>query len=169
MGEYLKKVKKGKSQEIWRRTGKTTKDFMTLMRNCILLRLSHKGFMIRTFLSKDGKYIYAVLYSSETNLAITAELTKLRKFLNIEFTDIFSYEPVDQSYRPYRLNNRLWRESGEYHTSEYFKYLKPKILDLLARINFKKISKELNIQNINDSMFSNGRDDIIGDEEGPTD
>jgi hypothetical protein len=31
------------------------------------------------------------------------------KLLNIEFTDLLSLEPSDRSFRPLRLNNRIWR------------------------------------------------------------
>lgn len=76
---------------------------------------------------------------------MVAETIKMSKFLNIEFTDLLSLEPVDSNFRPLRLNNRLWRPLHEYKTTDYFKYLRPKILDLLQRINFKRMAKEVNI------------------------
>lgn len=69
----------------------------------------------------------------------------MRKFLNLEFTDLLSLEPVDLNYRPLRLNNRLWRNDIERNQSLNFQYLKPKIIKLLQKINFKKMAKELHI------------------------
>ena len=49
----------------------------------------------------------------------------MHKFLNLEFTDLFSLEPVDITFRPLRLNNRFWRSKNmsQYPTTEYFRYL----------------------------------------------
>lgn len=33
----------------------------------------------------------------------------MKKFLNLEMTDLLSLEPIDSNFRPLRLNNRLWR------------------------------------------------------------
>jgi len=56
------------------RSGKSVKDFLTLLRNAILLRLAYEGgFKIRTFVSEDGRHIYAVLFLSHKNAEIIAE------------------------------------------------------------------------------------------------
>ncbi|CAD8208434.1 unnamed protein product [Paramecium octaurelia] len=151
------------------RTHHKVKDFHTLIRNLILLRLSQKGFKMRTFVSSDNKSIFAVLYCAEANISLVAQQIKMRKFLNLEFTDLLSLEPIDQNYRPLRLNNRLWRNDLDVNQSSYFQYIKPKIINLLKKINFKKMAKELHIQNLNDQMFDYGQRDLIGDEEGPSD
>lgn len=41
----------------------------------------------------------------------------MRKFLNLEFTDLLSLEPIDLNYRPLSLNNRLWRSDMEMNQS----------------------------------------------------
>ena len=54
--------------------------------------------------------------------------------MNLEFTDILSLEPVDNVLRPLRVNPHLWRNEWDYDEdeeelpSDYFRYLKPKIL-----------------------------------------
>lgn len=101
--------------------------------------------MVRNFLSSDGLYIFSILYSSERNIKVQAEQIKMQKMLNIEFTDLLSMEPVDSSYRPLRLSNRLWKPLEYENSSEYFNYLRPKLCELINDINFKKMAKEVNI------------------------
>lgn len=46
----------------------------------MLLRLAYEGgFKIRTFISEDGKHIYAVLFVSHKNLEIIAEENQFNK------------------------------------------------------------------------------------------
>lgn len=55
------------------RTGEPCYDFYTLLRNMILIKLSYEGgFKIRTFVSSNGKEIYAVFHLSEQNLRAAA-------------------------------------------------------------------------------------------------
>ena len=51
-----------------------------------------------------------MIYGDDDNLKITAENEKFPKALNLEFFDIFSFEPVDSSYRPLRLAPDLIRK-----------------------------------------------------------
>lgn len=76
----------------------------------------------------------------------------MSKFLNIEFTDLMSLEPCDSRFRPLRLNNRLYRpkEYDKDRITDYFQYLRPKIVDLLMEINFKRMAREVNIQSLNE-------------------
>ena len=62
------------------------------------------GFHIRNFLSKEGQYIFTVVYADDENLKITAQKDGLQKCLNLEFSDVLSLEPVDNTLRPMRLN-----------------------------------------------------------------
>ncbi len=83
------------------------RDFLTLIRHIVWLRLSKLGFRLRNFMSKEGEFIFTVLYSDDENLKNTAEQDKMRKALNLELSDILSLEPVDVTLRPLRLNTRL--------------------------------------------------------------
>lgn len=123
------------------------------MRNLILVRLSQIGCMVRNFISNDGKSIFSVIYFSEQNLKTQAERSKILKVLNTEFTDLLSLEPCDPCFRPLRLNNRLWRPRDyvlHLEISEYFLYLRPKLVQLIEEINFLRMGKEVNIQGLNE-------------------
>lgn len=67
------------------------------------------GFSVKSCLSEDGKHILCYLYAHEENLKTLAEKQKLKKKLNFWFTDLFSLEPVDNCFRPLRMNNRIWK------------------------------------------------------------
>jgi len=75
-----------------------------------------------------------------------------------------SLEPVDKNLRPLRLNNRLWRPN-EYNNTSFFDILRPKIIEELNSINFKLMARETNLSQLNLSLFKQGTQDIIQDEE----
>lgn len=64
--------------------------------------------------------------------------------MNFWFTDLFSLEPVDNCFRPLRMNNRIWKPNDYDDVTEMFLYLRPKIIKLLDEINFKRVSRETN-------------------------
>lgn len=68
----------------------------------------------------------------------------MKKKLNFCFNDLFSLEPVDRSFRPLRLNNRLWKPEDYDNLSEMFLYLRPKLINLIEEINFKRVAREIN-------------------------
>lgn len=68
---------------------------------------------MRHFLSQNGQFIFTIVYTSDENLRIAAEREQLSKALKLEFTDILSLEPVDQTLRPLRLNTELWLKEDE--------------------------------------------------------
>lgn len=73
------------------------------------------------------------------------------KRLNFWFSDLFSLEPIDNNLRPLRVNNRFWKtdEYKEGEVSSMFKYMKPRLLELIESINFKQISRDINMSGMN--------------------
>lgn len=88
------------------------------MRNSIQIILAEKlGIMTRNFMSFDGQYILSVLSSSLNNTAVFTDLSDQYKMLKEECINVFSYEPVDNKYRPLRLNRMIISE--EFSKVEY--------------------------------------------------
>jgi len=79
----------------------------------------------------------------------------MQKKVNLHFSDILSLEPVDCSFRPLRLSNRLWKPS-EYNLSEMFLYMRPLMIKLIESINFKRLSRETNSSGLNQKLFQYG-------------
>ncbi|CAD8097917.1 unnamed protein product [Paramecium sonneborni] len=167
-----KKLNKGgyliKYDKKWQRTKKDTKDFSTLVRNLICLVLCRQGYFTQQFLSKNGKYIFCSLFATEESLKIQAENQGLFKLLNIQFIDLFSFEPLDKSFRPLRLNNRLWKPQNYKNLSQMFMYLRPILIQLIQEIDFKRIAREVNQSGINQKLFNYGLD-LYDDQDSPTD
>ncbi|CAK59659.1 unnamed protein product (macronuclear) [Paramecium tetraurelia] len=161
-GKFLEYNEKDKC---WVRTENQTKDLSTLIRLAVILQMSKLGFLMRQFISKDGSTIFLVLYQADSNLKNLANKYEITKQLNFQFQDIFSYEPVDDNLRPLRLNNRLWKSNNDYkgELTKMFIYLKPKIVELLEKINFKQVSREINQSMINQQIFSQGDEEVIDD------
>ncbi|CAD8121529.1 unnamed protein product [Paramecium sonneborni] len=162
-GEYLHQ--KGNN---WYRTHRETQDLLTLIRNILILQLTRRGFKVRQEISQDGQKIFLLLYMSEKMLETAAENNQLSKKVGFCFTDLLSLEPVDRQYRPLRLNGRLWRPQ-EYQISSYLKYLRPLIIEQIQQINFKKVAREVGQSGLNIELFQYGKQDIYGDQEGPSD
>ena len=59
-----------------------------------------------------------MLYIEDENLKITASEDKISKCLYFELPDILSIEPVDNTLRPMRLNQRLWKDEEEEDSEE---------------------------------------------------
>ncbi|CAD8176504.1 unnamed protein product [Paramecium pentaurelia] len=167
-----KKVNQGgyliKYDNEWHRTKRDTKDFSTLIRNLICLILCRQGYYTQQFLSKNGKYIFCSLFATEESLKIQAESQGLFKLLNIQFIDLFSFEPLDKSYRPLRLNNRLWKPQNYKNLSQMFMYFRPILVELIKEIDFKRIAREVNQSGINQKLFNYGLD-MYDDQDCPSD
>ncbi|CAD8140605.1 unnamed protein product [Paramecium pentaurelia] len=153
----------------WSRNQQDTSDFLTLMRNIIIVQLLLTGYNVYNSISEDGKYIFCKLYATEDNLKTMAEKQKMKKKLNFCFSDLFSLEPVDTSFRPLRLNNRLWKPDDYDDLTDMFLYLRPKIINLIEDINFKRVAREVNQSRISNQLFQYGKLDIQDDDEQPTD
>ena len=55
--------------EVWERSNNLVKDYLTLFRQLIIIKLVlFGGFHIRQFLSQNGEHIYFVFYQQENNL-----------------------------------------------------------------------------------------------------
>ncbi|CAD8131835.1 unnamed protein product [Paramecium octaurelia] len=153
----------------WHRSQEDTNDVLTLIRQIMLIQIMMSGFSVKSCITDDGKYILCRLYAHEENLKSLAERQKLKKKLNFWFTDLFSLEPVDNCFRPLRLNNRIWKPNDYDDVTEMFLYLRPKIIKLIDEINFKRVSRETNQSRINGQLFQYGKMDLQDDEEQPTD
>ncbi|CAD8055651.1 unnamed protein product [Paramecium sonneborni] len=153
----------------WNRSDEDTNDVLTLIRQIMLIQIMINGFSVQSCITDDGKYILCRLYAHEENLKTLAERQKLKKKLNFWFTDLFSMEPVDNCYRPLRMNNRIWKPNDYDDVTEMFLYLRPKIIKLLDEINFKRVSRETNQSRINGQLFQYGKIDLQDDEVQPTD
>ncbi|CAD8046948.1 unnamed protein product [Paramecium primaurelia] len=162
-GQYLEN-----QDDIWIRSGSPTQDVSTLIRNALIIKLNKVGFNIQSFLSGEGNEIFVMLNMQDCNLKIVADQGHVLKQLNFWFTDLFSLEPVDKSFRPLRINNRIWK-SQDYDVSELFLYLKPQMIRLLQQINFKRIARETNQSSINSQLFEYGKLDFSEKDDGPND
>ncbi|CAD8057339.1 unnamed protein product [Paramecium sonneborni] len=153
----------------WNRSDEDTSDVLTLIRQIMLIQIMINGFSVKSCITDDGRFILCRLYAHEENLKTLAQRQKLKKKLNFWFTDLFSMEPVDNCYRPLRLNNRIWKPNDYDDVTEMFLYLRPKIIKLLDEINFKRVSRETNQSRINGQLFQYGKMDLQDDEDQPTD
>ncbi|CAD8137840.1 unnamed protein product [Paramecium pentaurelia] len=162
-GQYLEN-----QNDLWLRTSSPTQDVSTLIRNALIIKLNKVGFNLQSFISGDGQKIFIMLNMQDSNLKIVADQGHVLKQLNFWFTDLFSLEPVDKSFRPLRINNRLWK-SQDYDVSDLFLYLKPQMIKLIQQINFKRIARETNQSSINSQLFEYGKLDFSEKDDGPTD
>lgn len=88
----------------WDDTGDQAKDFATLIRNVVMVKLTlHCGINARQMLNKSGKKIYIVLFAEEAELQTEAERGDYNMQLELGITDLPSMEPCDKKLRPYRL------------------------------------------------------------------
>ncbi|CAK92405.1 unnamed protein product (macronuclear) [Paramecium tetraurelia] len=162
-GQYLEN-----QEDMWIRSGTPTQDVSTLIRNALIIKLNKGGFNIQSFLSGEGHEIFVMLNMQDSNLKIVADQGHVLKQLNFWFTDLFSLEPVDKSFRPLRINNRIWK-SSDFEVSDLFLYLKPQMIRLIQQINFKRIARETNQSSINSQLFEYGKLDFSEKDDGPTD
>ncbi|CAD8135354.1 unnamed protein product [Paramecium octaurelia] len=154
--------------DLWLRSSSPTQDVSTLIRNALIIKLNKVGFNVQSFISEDGQKIFVMLNMQDSNLKIVADQGHVLKQLNFWFTDLFSLEPVDKSFRPLRINNRLWKPQ-DYEVSDLFLYLKPQMIKLIQQINFKRIARETNQSSINSQLFEYGKLDFSEKDDGPTD
>jgi hypothetical protein len=79
-------------------------DFMTLIRNIILIKLScNLRIHTKQLLSANGKYIYILLYIEESELEKEAERIEYNLQLELGMTDLASLEPCDELLRPFSV------------------------------------------------------------------
>lgn len=84
--------------------GGPPKDFSTLIRNVLLVKLGLSlSLHTRQVISSNFKYIYILVYADEDTLENEAEATEFNLQLEVGVTDLSSLEPCDRSYRPLRL------------------------------------------------------------------
>ncbi|CAD8047095.1 unnamed protein product [Paramecium sonneborni] len=162
-GQYLEN-----QSDFWLRTNCLTQDVSTLIRNALIIKLNKVGFNIQSFISSEGDKIFVMLNMQDSNLKIVADQSHVLKPLNFWFIDLFSLEPVDKSFRPLRINNRLWKPQN-YEVSDLFLYLRPQMIKLIQLINFKRIARETNQSSINSQLFEYGKLDFSEKDDGPTD
>ena len=55
----------------------------------------------------DGMTIFLVIKSNHAVIMRQAEIMKITKQLELGYADLFSLEPVDESFRPLRLKNYI--------------------------------------------------------------
>lgn len=80
------------------------KDFLTLIRNILMVKLTqHLGLTSRQVLSSDGLFIYIVLYGSEADYQNEALRSQALTQLSISMIDLNSLEPCDLNLRPLRV------------------------------------------------------------------
>lgn len=94
------------------------KDFLTLVRNVIITKLTMISKMhTRLFLSSTGKDILMVLKCDDNILKKQADLISMSKQMELGACDLLSLEPVDQLLRPFRLKNFVKMDENEYKES----------------------------------------------------
>lgn len=123
----------------WQRSHLLTADIMTLIRNAILLRLCRKGLKVVNVFSQDGKFIHALVYLLPENTELVANELQLCRKIYYEAVELLSLEPVDSKLRPLRLNPHLWRPFEYKNLSDNFLYLRPQIIELIKRIDYKHL------------------------------
>lgn len=79
-------------------------DFMTLLRNAIIAKLTKNAFMhTRSFVTRCGTKIVVVLKADEEMIKREAKMSGIDKQLELGACDLFSLEPVDKKGRPLRM------------------------------------------------------------------
>lgn len=79
-------------------------DFMTLLRNAIVAKLTKNAFMhTRSFVTRCGTKIVVVLKADEEMIRREAQLSGIDKQMELGACDLFSLEPVDKKGRPLRM------------------------------------------------------------------
>lgn len=80
------------------------KDFITLIRNIILIKLSYNlRIHTKQLLSANGRNIYILLYIEEYELQQEAERIEYNLQLELGMTDLASLEPCDDLFRPFSV------------------------------------------------------------------
>ena len=94
------------------------KDFLTLVRNVILTKLTmNSKIHTRLFVSSSGKDILMVLKCDQNVLKKHADLIGLSKQMELGACDLLSLEPIDSLLRPLRLKNFVKMDEIEYKES----------------------------------------------------
>ena len=130
--------------------GTKARDFLTIMRRCVIAVLANQGFLMREVFVDKGKWIALVLTMPEENLKTFAREIGLQKPVEFACSDLMSLEPIDSKNRPLRINGylldeKLWEQ--EYLSDDMDKEKKTTILELRRSIvnlleddcNFKSI------------------------------
>lgn len=107
------------------------RDYLTLIRQLVYIMLGYQGIIVREFVGADGQFIIAVCYAHEDNMKKIAESMGLRKEVDLSVVDLLSLEPIDDKYRPLRMNLALW-DVNHWH-SLYGKA--PEVMKLYYDIN----------------------------------
>jgi hypothetical protein len=85
-------------------TGKPAKDFLTLMRNVLLVKLGlHLGLHTKQVISSNGQFIYILVSPEESDLQNEAEAINYNLQMELGEVDIQSLEPCDGNLRPFRV------------------------------------------------------------------
>lgn len=109
MGGYMSQEPIPDSDEFdWICKSKPPSDFLTLVRNVIMTKLSRNAFMhLRSFVTSNGQKIVLILKSDEEMIKREAETSFLDKQIELGACDLFSLEPVDAKGRPLRMKPYL--------------------------------------------------------------
>ncbi|CAD8105641.1 unnamed protein product [Paramecium primaurelia] len=155
-GQYLKKTKIDEFQEKYEWTCQNTppKDFLTLIRFTIMAKLCRNGFLhCRQFINGTGELIFLILKSSKEVVKRSAQNMKVTKQIELGFADLFSLEPVDESFRPLRLKNYI----RQYTNNEEIKKKLQEILDSRKEAQNKEeeYRKKQDMQDKKDNKDSN--------------
>lgn len=117
------------------------KDFLTLMRNILLVKLGmHLGLHTKQIMSSNGKYIYVLVCADDQDLKNEAEAINYNLQLEIGEVDLPSLEPCDIKLRPFRLLECNVEAVNNVH--EELKKEFPDIMDM-----FKTLESEDNSYN----------------------
>ena len=149
----------------WKRTLNQTTDFLTLIRQTIYVILSFQGVVVREFISQDGLFIIAVCYAHKENIMKIGQSLTIKKRIDISMSDIFSLEPVDERFRPLRLNEVLFDDEkwkNQNFPNEYQKKLKKDIKKLLKNLALHQKIRKFN--SLNDEVYHSQKkisDEII--------
>ena len=101
------RLEKNEETGEWNDTSTQARDFSTLIRNVILVKLTrHLGLNARLLLSFSGKKIFIVIFADEADLKTEAERDDYSLQLEVGITDLPSLEPCDDKLRPFRLLNK---------------------------------------------------------------
>lgn len=116
---------------------------MTLLRHTVNIMMGFQGIIAREFVSNNGMLIITVCFGHEYNTKMVTEYLRMKQFLDVNYIDLMSLEPLDSKRRPLRLNKYLnsisqWKLLyGENHNDLFHR-----IHELIDSINFKKMIKD---------------------------
>ncbi|OMJ84572.1 hypothetical protein SteCoe_14312 [Stentor coeruleus] len=111
-------------------TGEPAKDFLTLMRNILLVKLGlHLGLHTKQVMSSNSQYIYILVCPDDSDLQNEANAIGYNLQMEIGEVDLPSLEPCDKNLRPLRI-----LKTSDERIKEKLKEIKNEFSDIMEML-----------------------------------